>query len=412
MKKLKIAFIVGVFPGLSETFILNQITELLKKGHDVEIFSVRKNEELTHHEIINKLNLMRLVSFFPLVPKNKILRIIKGGFLFIKFFLKNPTKMLKAINFFSLEKDVFSLKILYHIIPFLRKEFDIIHSHFGNTGEIGVFLRKGGMKGKLVTTFYGYDLSTHVNLFGKDVYKELFEHGDLFLPICNYFKKKIVKLFCDPIKIQIHTIGINMDSFNLNLKTHKTNEQVQILSVGRLIEKKGFEYSINALKVLNREKKNFFYTIIGDGPLLKKLKQLVVDLELDDCVKFEGSVTIEALPSYYNVADIFLLPSLTAENDDEEGTPTVLLEAQASGLPVVSTFHSGIPEIVLHKKTGFLVEEKDIKAIAYYLDILISDYKLRREMGNNGRNFVKEKFDIRLLSTVLIDYYKELINKE
>lgn len=409
---MKIAFIVGMFPSLSETFILNQITGLMELGHDVDIFAINKSNEKKRHNIINELNLMDRVYFFPDIPKNKLLRIIKGKFLFFMNFYKDPKKLLKSINIFRRDKDFVSLKILYYIIPFLGKNYDIIHSHFGNNGEIGVYLRKGGVEGKLVTSFYGYDLSTFIKDNSENVYKDLFLNIDLFLPICSYFRDKLINLSCDPDKIRLHQIGIELDKYKFLERTLKDGDIVNIVTAGRLIEKKGYFYSIKALKDLSLKKKNFSYTIIGDGPLHKMLIQLVDDLGLSRYVKFVGSVDQDELLEYYRRSHIFLLPSITSENGEEEGTPTVLLEAQAVGLPVVSTFHSGIPEIVVHKESGYLVEEKDIKGISNYLDILIDDQALRKKMGQSGRSFVEKNYNIVKLSSKLADFYKELINKK
>ena len=409
---MKIAFIVGIFPSLSETFILNQITGLMELGHEVDIFSVKKSNEKKRHGIINKFNLMDRVYFFPDIPKNKLLRIIKGKLLFLLNFYKDPKKLLKSINIFRRDKDFVSLKILYYIIPFLRKNYDIIHSHFGNNGEIGVYLRKGGFNGKLVTSFYGYDLSTFINNNGESVYKKLFSSGELFLPICSYFRDKLINLFCDPQKIRLHQIGIDLDKYKFLERTLEEGDIVNIVTAGRLIEKKGYIYSIKALKDLSFKKKNFLYTIIGDGPLRGMLIQLVDDLGLNQYVKFAGNVNQDELLEYYRRSHIFLLPSITAENGEEEGTPTVLLEAQAVGLPVVSTFHSGIPEIVIHKESGYLAEEKDIKGISKYLDVLIEDQELRKKMGKSGRSFIEKKYNIIKLNSKLAGFYKELLEEK
>jgi len=297
---MKIAFIVGMFPSLSETFILNQITGLMELGHDVDIFSVNRTDENKKHDLISKYNLMEKVYYFPKIPKNKLLRIFKGKILFLKNLHKDPGKLFKSINIFKRDKDFLSLKIFYYIIPFLGKNYDIIHSHFGHIGDIGVYLRKGGVNGKLVTSFYGYDLSTFVRENGKNIYKKLFLYGDLFLPICNYFRKKLIDLSCDLRKIRLHPVGIDLDKYKFMDRTIKENGIVNIVTAGRLIEKKGYYYSIKALKELSLKKENFLYTIIGDGPLYKQLVKLVDDLGLHNNVKFAGPVNQKELLEYYN----------------------------------------------------------------------------------------------------------------
>lgn len=314
---MKIAFIVGVFPSLSETFILNQITGLLELGHDVEVFSLHRSNDSKRHAIIDELKLMEKVHYFPDIPTNAFHRILKGKFLFLLNFCRDPKRLIKSINLFKFDKDFFSLKILYYVIPFLRKDFDVIHSHFGHIGNIGVYLRKGGVRGKLITSFYGYDLSAFINKKDRDVYKELFINGDMFLPICDYFSSKLLSLSCDPKKIKLHPIGIDLNKHRFIKRARKKDKCVKILSAGRLISKKGFIYSIKALKSLQIKKRDFIYTIIGDGPLNSELRKLVDDSGLKKMVRFAGSVNRGELLEYYEESDIFILPSITSEKGEK-----------------------------------------------------------------------------------------------
>ncbi len=408
---MKIAFIVGTFPSLSETFILNQITGLLELGHDIEIFSLLRSKDTKRHDIINKLNLMDKVRYFPEIPKNSFLRLMKGKFLLVKNFWKDPGRMAGSINIFKRDKDIISLKILYHIIPFLGKDFDIIHSHFGHIGNIGVYLRKGGIKGKLVTTFYGYDITAILKQYGTGVYKNLALYGDLFLPICNYFKNILVDLKFDQNKIQIHPLGIEVDKFISKEQRIIPGEIFNILTIGRLTEKKGYFFSLSAIKKLIDRNINIKYTIIGEGPLLNEIRERIEEYGISDFIDLVGAVDQDDIKNYFNKAHIFLLPSITADNGDQEGTPTVLLEAQAFGLPVISTYHSGIPEIVLSEKTGYLVEEKNSEDIADRLIYLIEHKKELSEMGKNGRKFVEDNFNVNNLNKELEKKYLDLLKK-
>jgi colanic acid/amylovoran biosynthesis glycosyltransferase len=112
----------------------------------------------------------------------------------------------------------------------------------------------------------------------------------------------------------------------------------------------------------------------------------------------------------YQEANIFILPSVTSDNEDQEGTPVVLMEAQAMGLPVISTFHSGIPEVVVEGKSGFLVPEKDVDALAEKLEGLIEHPEIWPEMGRYGRKFVEERYDIKKLNQQLVEIYQNLIS--
>ena len=197
---MKIAFLLSGFPTLSETFILNQITGLLDMGHDVKIFAQCKPKEKKVHSDVKKYQLMRRVHYFDM-PHNKIKRVLKAIVLIIKNFHKDPVKIVKSLNVYKYGKMALSLRLLYLLIPFLDKKFDIIHCHFGPNGIIGAYLKELGISSKLLTSFHGYDMSIFIRMNGNDVYQKLFLNGDLFLPVSNCWKDKLIELGCDEKKL-------------------------------------------------------------------------------------------------------------------------------------------------------------------------------------------------------------------
>jgi len=216
---------------------------------------------------------------------------------------------------------------------------------------------------------------------------------------------------CEEGKIIVHRMGIDVEKFEFS-ERRKTGT-IKILSVGRLVEKKGHEYAIKALaKVVNKNGKDIIYRIVGDGPLKDELMSLAEELGIEDCVKFMGNVEDEELLKLYKESHIFILPSVTASDGDQEGIPVVLMEAQAMGLPVISTYHSGIPEVVIDGKSGFLVPEKDVDALAEKMEFLVEHPELWSEMGRHGREFVEKHYDIRRLNKRLVEIYQNLIRKE
>ena len=407
---MKIAIIVGEFPKLSETFILNQITGLLDLGHEVEIFAFYNPKEKKVHDDVEKYRLMERVHYFN-IPDSMIKRVLKAIFLIITNFHKSPIKILKSLNVFKYGKKALSLKLLYVVVPFLGKKFDMIHCHFGPNGIIGAYLKEVGINSKLITTFHGYDMSKFISNHGEGIYKNLFLKGDLFMPISEHWKKKLIEMGCEEGKIIVHRMGIDIEKFEFS-ERRKTGT-IKILSVGRLVEKKGHEYAIKALaKVVNKNGKDIIYRIVGDGPLKDKLMSLAEELGIGDCVEFIGNVEDEELLKLYKESHIFILPSVTASDGDQEGIPVVLMEAQAMGLPVISTYHSGIPEVVIDGKSGFLVPEKDVDALAEKMEFLVEHPELWSEMGRYGKEFVEKHYDIRRLNKRLVEIYRNLIRKE
>lgn len=405
---MKIAFIVNGFPSLSETFILNQITGLLDLGFDVDIFAQFNPNEGKIHSDVKKYRLMDRVYYFN-PPYSKIKRILKAIYLTALNFYKGPAKILRAFNIFKYGKESLSLNSLYRVIPFLDKNFDIIHCHFGISGIVGEYLREMKVRGKIITAFYGYDLSAAITDNKSIIYKNLFIKGDLFLPICEYFKKKLINIECDEEKIKIHHMGIDLQKFKLLERKIQSKEDIKILTIARLIEKKGHIYAIKTIEKVSEKHKNIQYYIVGNGPLKEKLEAQVLEAGIKDNVTFLESANQDECIKLYEEAHIFLLPSVTSENGDQEGTPVVLMEAQATGLPVISTYHSGIPEVVIDGKSGFLVPEKDVTALAEKLKYLIEHPETRNKMGKAGRQHIDEKYNIHKLNQKLVTIYENLL---
>jgi colanic acid/amylovoran biosynthesis glycosyltransferase len=408
---MKIAFIVGGFPTLSETFILNQITGLLDLGCDIEIFAVSKINEKKVHPDIEKYNLMERVHYFN-VPNNKIKRILKAILLIITNFPKAPLKILKSLNVFKYGKSALSLRLLYLLIPFLDKNFDIVYCHFGPNGILGTYLKEMGVGGKLVTTFHGYDMSSFITSNSNNVYKKLFLNGDLFLPVSDYWKKKLIRIDCNEKKIIVHRMGINLEKFRFSERRKQSGESIKILTIGRLVEKKGHKYIIKTIAEIIKKYRNIEYIIAGDGPFRSKLEDLISELRIKGYIKFLGAVEQNEVLKLYQQAHIFILPSITAIDGDQEGIPIVLMEAQATGLPIISTYHTGIPEVVFEGKSGFLVPEKDVNALTEKLEYLIEHPELWPKMGKYGRKYVEEKYDIKKLNQRLVKIYNALLNDD
>ncbi len=408
---MKIAIIVSVFPKLSETFILSHITGLLDLGFDVEIFANYKPKEEKTHPVVKKYLLLERTHYFEM-PKNKVLRILKAIFLITVIFYKDPRKIVSALKQTMLKNRRTSCLLpFYLLIPFLNKNFDVIHCHFGPNGIHGSLLKKMGVRGKYITTFHGYDMSSIILNNGEMIYKDLFNDGDLFLPISDYWGKKLIDLGCDENKIIVHRMGINLQNLKFLERKKQPEKPIRILTVGRLVEKKGHKYSIQAISKVIKKCRNIEYVIAGGGPLRKELENLVSELRIEDYVKFLGPVNQDEVLNLYDQAHIFLLPSMTASDGDKEGIPVALMEAQAMGLPVISTLHSGIPELVIDGKSGFLVPEKDVDTLVKKIEYLIEHPEIWPKFGSYGRKFVEEKYNIRKLNQRLLEIYSNLIKE-
>ena len=410
---MRIAFVVNSFPSLSQTFILNQITGLLDLGHKVDIFAHRNPREDKIHQDVIKYNLMEKTRYIANMPRRKLKRVLKAFGWIITNFHKRPKTILKSLNVYKYGRDVLSLKILYSVLSFLESpKYDIIHCCFGANGNFGVLLRDlGVIKGKIVTQFYGYDLSSYIEKYGRDIYNPLFQKGDLFLPICDYFKGKLITLGCPENKIVVHRLGVDLSRFSFLPRVKDKSGTIKILTVARLIEKKGIRYSIRAVVKLAEKFSSIEYKIAGDGPLRLEMEGLINKLGAEENIELLGWRQQNEIVALMENSNIFILSSVVSQTGEQEGTPTVLIEAQARGLPVLSTQHSGIPEVVVDGKSGFLVPERDVDALVDRLSYLIEHPELWPEMGRAGRDFVEKYYDIDKLNRHLVEIYEALLKE-
>jgi len=217
------------------------------------------------------------------------------------------------------------LVLFYQIVAFLKKgPHDVIHCHFGPNGNLAVVLKDlGVIRSKIITAFHGYDLTCHMRSYGDNVYDYLFTKGDLFLPISEYWKNRLIKLGCCKDKIVVHRMGVDTNKFLFSPRKPKNDDKVKLLTIARLVEKKGVEYGIMSVAEVIQKHPNVVYEIIGDGLLRRNLEGLIEDLKIGDRVKLLGWKQQEEVVKLMEEADILLAPSVTSKDGDQEGIPVV-----------------------------------------------------------------------------------------
>jgi len=408
---MKIAFIVGGFPVLSETFVLNQIIGLISRGHEVDIYGNQPDNTFKVHPDVEKHHLLSHTYYPPKFPKNYFWRYLKGLKLVLKNFPKAPLILLRSLNIFKYGNYASSLRLLYSVIRLLEaKPYDIIHCQFGTFAQQGMILRDiGAIKGKLITSFRGYDISQVVQQRGEQVYKSLFAKGDFFLANCEYFQKRAIELGCDQRKIVVHGSGIDSSRFPFKVRHPHPDGKIRIATTGRLIEKKGIEYSIRAVAKVSMIYHNIEYKIIGDGHLKEHLQQLIEELNIAEKVQLLGWKNQPEIIEILDKSDIFMAPSVTAINGDQDAPVNTLKEAMLMTLPVIATRHGGIPELVQDGVSGFLVPERDADAIAKKLTVLIEHPEIWPQMGQAGRTYVESNYDINKLNDELVQIYRQVL---
>jgi colanic acid/amylovoran biosynthesis glycosyltransferase len=406
---VKVAFLVNQFPSVSETFVLNQIVGLIDLGHDVHVFAAKSGGEGKIHDNYEKYDLLKKTHYYR-IPKNKILRILKAIFFIVKYALGNSKAMFRSLNILKYGKQAGSLSLLFMSIPFLeRGPFDIIHAQFGTLGLSALSLNQIlPRKCKLVTSIRGYDVTVFLKKY-PGIYHELFREGALFLPVCEFLKERLLQEGCDEKKIMVHHSGIDCSKFHYVQRERVPGGPVKILTIARLIEKKGVSFAIKAVSHLLSKREKVEYAVVGDGMLRENLQELIRGMGIERQVTLLGWKTHEEVKRLLEDSHVLVAPSLTTDGGDQEGIPNAIKEAMATGLPVISTFHSGIPELVTDGLSGLLVPERDAAALADALTYLIRQPEVCKEMGQAGRRQVEQKFDTNSLNKELEELYLGLM---
>lgn len=408
---MKIAFVLKNFPALSETFILNQIIELIDRGHEVEIFAKRAKNTENIHPRIQEYELLQRTHYYPEIPEQKPARIASGIGVFVDNFPDRLGPLLQSLNVFDHGLRALSLQLIHEVAWIAKSDtdFDVIHCHFGPMGVLGLLLRGVGvLSAPLVTSFHGYDVHQLPQSGWLEPYQELFREAELLTANTSYTKQKLAEIGADTERIAVLPECLDVNSFTPERSKDPNPDPVRLLTVARLVEKKGLEYSIRAVDQLEGSSKSLQYDIIGEGERRRKLERLIEDLDLGDTVRLHGEKTQDDVLEYYRRADVFLLTSVTARNGDMEGQGLVIQEAQAMKLPVVTTKHNGIPEGVRPGESAFVVPERDSGAIAQKLKTLIEQPDLRRRMGEAGRTYVEENYNIATVTDKQIRLYEDL----
>jgi colanic acid/amylovoran biosynthesis glycosyltransferase len=285
----------------------------------------------------------------------------------------------------------FELDSLLQILT--KTEAQLLHIYFGH---IGVHLRPliRAWPKPTIVSFHGADVLVDMN---KPAYrratKEMLDAVHHVLVRSESLRHAVVDLGCEENKIDVLRTGIPLDEFSFHERVFPENGEWRFVQAGRLIEKKGVTTSLRAFAEFNARHPESTITIAGEGPLLNQLQALARELKIDNRVSFLGFVSQEQLREIFYASHIFLHPSETGRDGNQEGVPNSMLEAMASGLPVFATNHGGIPEAIENGISGVLVAERDHAALAQALLGAEQDRHLLARLARLGSQAVGEKFD-------------------
>lgn len=290
----------------------------------------------------------------------------------------------------------------------------LIHAHFGVCAALALPIVRR-VKLPLVVTFYGLDatmtdayarthsISTRVYLQRRDALKR---ETDLFIAVSEFIRDRLIAQGFPADKIIAHYYGVDTNRFQPDPRVER---EPVVLFVGRLAEKKGCEYLIRAMAKVQVQNEEAELVVIGDGPLRGKLEALA-KRELYR-YRFLGLQPSETVQQWMNRARLLAAPSVTASSGDSEGLPTVVVEAQSMGLPVVGSIHAGIPQAIVPEETGFLVAERDWQALAAYILRLFEDSDLWQHCSVKAQERMRAEFDLSKQTQKLEQIYSDVVQQ-
>jgi len=403
-----IAYIAQLFPSLSMTFVYREVEALREKGCVIVTFSIWKpkrdqlSTEAQHlvdsTSYVFPLNWSR---FFIAHLRHMITRPLRYWDTLL-FLLTRPGESWRN-----------RIRTFYHFCEAVylapgvqRRGVEHIHSHFAlNSATVAMVLAR------LLNIPFSFTAHANDIFCNPILLKQKIQAAQFIIAISEYNRKHLYSILpCPDTARKIHVVryGVDVDRFSPPDLPARNGRPI-ILSVCRLVEKKGLPYLVRACKHLVDAGYEFRCLVVGGGPQEPLLRQMIRNSGLESYVSLEGVVFQEHLRDYLKQADVFVLPCIVASNGDRDGVPNTLIEAMAMGLPAVSTRVSGIPELIEHEHTGLLVAEKDEQALAAALGRLLDNEPLRLRLGQAGRQRVEQEYTLDKNTEKLLRIFKRYL---
>ena len=403
-----LAYIAQSFPDLTQTFVYREVLALEKLGMPVTTFAIwkkppgRVSEEARHF-------IERTCYALPVHWPGYLLAHLHS-------LLAHPARYLKTAlfvlsrreeSFKNRKRTLFHLcEAVYLVREMHKRGIGHIHAHFSiNAATVAL------VSARLLKISFSF---TAHNILFRDslIIREKIREAKFVAAISECTRNYLIDIVSDDTvedKIHIIRCGLDPEKF-LPPVTKPAKEIPNILFVAQLTEKKGAPILLEACKILCEGGYSFQCTIVGDGPQKALVEHLVRELNLGCFVRLAGRTFQEQLIDYLEKADIFVLPCIVGADGDRDGIPVSLMEAMAMEIPCVSTFVSGIPELIVNGENGLLVEEKNPSALAEALKRLLTDEDLRRELGKKGRERIVLEFDVRKSANKLKALFERALN--
>jgi colanic acid/amylovoran biosynthesis glycosyltransferase len=389
-EELNLLYITGTYPLLTTTFIDREIKMLRLWGAKITVVSIRRpTDNLSKEQRVLQKGVLYLlpVSWISFIFAHLRFSLLQPMVYFrtLLYLLKrlHPNFKSRLLTFFHFNEGVYAAYLLR------KGQWDQIHAHFVDRAAtvalvVGRFLH------------VPYSLTAHAS----DIYvdtlllREKLAEAKIVVTCVDLNRTYLSQISSHQFDHKLKCIYHGLDIGIYNPTPRSLSGKPVMISVGQLKERKGFSFLLRACRILFDQGYEFECRIIGEGPIRELLEAQIRAFSLQKIVKLTGALPHQEVIEEYQCSHIFVLPAVLAADGDRDGVPNVILEAMAMELPVVSTHHSGIPEVVEEGRNGLLVPPGDEHALAGALDLLLRDPGLRLRLGSEGRRMVVEKFDL------------------
>ena len=395
----RLAVIITVIPDMTHHFIYRELGHL-KRIFNFKLFSIKRGDDRYFTPLTRYLT--DGITYLP--PLESGSRFPLFYLAYMKYLILHPVKV---ANLFRLYVDGAwwrALRIIDH-----RSVLDVFHPIYGfyfahclekeGIGHIHAYCTNTATNQTLVAAHMldvGFSINSYVDFDFRFNYKMLDEKLELcdFDVVHTHFcKERLLGYTSEKFRDKIHVIRFGLDLDRFKPRESSGSKKLRLICIGGLVPKKGHRHLIKACEILMERGIDFELLIIGDGSLLKSLKSLVAYLKMEDRIIFTGGFPNDEVIPFFTPDAILILPSVYAPDGERDGMPTVITEAMVMGTSVVSTYVSGIPEVVKNRYNGMLVIPEDSVGLADAIMELSSDDELRRRIVENGKRTVRELFD-------------------
>ena len=301
ISKLKVAFITGPFPMMGQTFIINQVADLLERGVDIKVFAYGHGGSELISERFSQYH-MSIRTYYLHPPKSMFRRVLKSFTLTLWMLFLHTRVLFRAINVFKYHREAWSLRLLFSVAQFCGKDINLVHCHFGDIALQFLNIREAMLL-----------------RLGDNIYNRLKIEGDLFFVMSEDMKRRVLANGFSEKKVRVLPVSIDVASYPYRERRFEQGKSVEIVSVGRFVEKKGMDDLIRALAIVrSRCRTQFRCSIVGGGGLERSLLQLVKQLDLKDRVYFTGYMKVEDMIRYFGGMHFMVQASKTASDGDME----------------------------------------------------------------------------------------------